>query len=566
MDESVTISSSDSDFLSSSIGSRSVSIERPGIWVWLSDHINKRRLTKKDISDLTNDPKDASPEIIGRSLFYLSSSWDPIEMETDLKSEANDEQSPVESISNWPGSINSKSTSNDESHHDQIDDSDKISLGINVDESKVNLISPNIINSNSRPSSRPVSIQRHSKRSSGSSEGSKGLNAEANAAIEQERYEMRRNRLLQELITTEEDYVRHLASVINGYMNLMKNDKPYPVPDDLRGGKARIVFGNIEAIYEWHRDYMVKEINKCVCKQGQLGPVFKRWLKKLNIYVVYCQNKNKSEFIVQQYLNNYFEDLRLHLGHQLRLPDLLIKPIQRIMKYQLILSNLLKYTQQAGLVNELNDLRSALQYMQAVPKTTNDMMALTRLAGYEGSIMAQGNLISQGILFVGQPSSILSASSSFSSFLLETESPNNSNDNNNNNNHLGNKLLRSISSNSTYSYQFKKRYVFLFDKMILICKMPKGHHAFSEYIYKFHLPMNKISALENFTTSQTKFQLTIENYSINGFIGGPNIVFKATSIDEKEKWTTCIQKILDRQSFFIKALISPIVHQKSIGT
>lgn len=26
-----------------------------------------------------------------------------------------------------------------------------------------------------------------------------------------------------------------------------------PKPDDLKGGKERMVFGNIEAIYEWHK-------------------------------------------------------------------------------------------------------------------------------------------------------------------------------------------------------------------------------------------------------------------------------------------------------------------------
>jgi hypothetical protein len=27
-----------------------------------------------------------------------------------------------------------------------------------------------------------------------------------------------------------------------------------PMPDDLKGGKERMVFGNVEAIYEWHRE------------------------------------------------------------------------------------------------------------------------------------------------------------------------------------------------------------------------------------------------------------------------------------------------------------------------
>uniref|UniRef100_T1KXC2 DH domain-containing protein n=1 Tax=Tetranychus urticae TaxID=32264 RepID=T1KXC2_TETUR len=595
-------SQSDSDDLNSSIGSRSGSIDKPGIWVWLADHLNKRRSSKKDITDLS-DTKVTSPETIGRSLFYLSSSWNPIELETDLK-EAN-AQSPVESLSKWSSSMNPES--NEEDYDDDqavvVEDDDEEDLNIeptneeiiddnchqeslfsssyeeksakseNIENESLPLtiieqdslmtdtkltnsndatsddnINVNNLNYFERPRSRPLSIQRNSKRSSG--------NDESNVNVERERYEMRRDRLLQELLTTEEDYVTHLDSIINGYIKQMKNNKPYPVPEDLKGGKARIVFGNIEAIYEWHRDYMVKEVRQCVSNKGPLGPVFKRWLKKLNIYVVYCQNKNKSEFIVQQYLNSYFEDLRLHLGHQLRLPDLLIKPIQRIMKYQLILSNLLKYTQQAGLVDELNDLRSALKYMQAVPKTTNDMMALTRLAGYEGSVMTQGNLIMQGILFVGQSPSLLTSSYELesSNFYSHDESK-----------HLSRKVLRSMSSVSTSSnYQLKKRYIFLFEKVMLVCKVPNRHHAFSEYIYKFHIPTNKISQLESdWTSDETKFSLTTENYHSNRF-DGPLIVFKAANFTEKLKWTNTIQKLLDRQLFFIRALVSPIVHQKSI--
>lgn len=45
------------------------------------------------------------------------------------------------------------------------------------------------------------------------------------------------------------------------------------------------------------------------------------------MYVVYCQNKPKSEFIVSEYIDTFFEELRQHLGHKLQLPDLLIKPV-----------------------------------------------------------------------------------------------------------------------------------------------------------------------------------------------------------------------------------------------
>ena len=54
------------------------------------------------------------------------------------------------------------------------------------------------------------------------------------------------------------------------------------------------------------------------------------------MYVKYCENKPKSEYLVSEYFE-YFEELRQFFGQKLQLPDLLIKPVQRIMKYQLLL-------------------------------------------------------------------------------------------------------------------------------------------------------------------------------------------------------------------------------------
>lgn len=92
--------------------------------------------------------------------------------------------------------------------------------------------------------------------------------------------------------------------------------------------------------------------------------------RRLHMYIVYCQNKPKSEHIVSEYIDTYFEvrlsdhfpppccprrgniqvmkclkkktfvahqDLKQRLGHRLQITDLLIKPVQRIMKYQLLL-------------------------------------------------------------------------------------------------------------------------------------------------------------------------------------------------------------------------------------
>lgn len=79
------------------------------------------------------------------------------------------------------------------------------------------------------------------------------------------------------------------------------------LPDDLKDGKHKIVFGNIEAIYEFHRDHFLSELERCLIEPQRLGPLFKRYERRLNMYVVYCQNKPRSEVIVSEYLDSYFE-------------------------------------------------------------------------------------------------------------------------------------------------------------------------------------------------------------------------------------------------------------------
>lgn len=60
---------------------------------------------------------------------------------------------------------------------------------------------------------------------------------------------------LNELVKTEEAYVADLAIVVEKYIAEIRNpNSDILIPEDLKSGKERMVFGNIEAIYEWHRE------------------------------------------------------------------------------------------------------------------------------------------------------------------------------------------------------------------------------------------------------------------------------------------------------------------------
>lgn len=68
------------------------------------------------------------------------------------------------------------------------------------------------------------------------------------------------------------------------------------------------------------------------------------------------------------------------------------------MKYQLLLKDILRYTERAQLNKERLDLMKAVEIMLVVPKSADDMMNVGRLNGFPGKLTAQGKLIKQGIL------------------------------------------------------------------------------------------------------------------------------------------------------------------------
>ena len=64
---------------------------------------------------------------------------------------------------------------------------------------------------------------------------------------------------MDEMITTEREYVRSLGYIIDSYFPEMERDN---LPQDLRG-KRNIIFGNLEKLYDFHCHYFLKELERC---------------------------------------------------------------------------------------------------------------------------------------------------------------------------------------------------------------------------------------------------------------------------------------------------------------
>ncbi|CAN8184293.1 unnamed protein product [Coccothraustes coccothraustes] len=321
----------------------------------------------------------------------------------------------------------------------------------------------------------------------------------------------RRHYVLQELVETERDYVRDLGYVVEGYMALMKEDG---VPDDMKG-KDKIVFGNIHQIYDWHRDFFLGELEKCLEDPEKLGSLFVKHERRLHMYIVYCQNKPKSEHIVSEYIDTFFEDLKQRLGHRLQLTDLLIKPVQRIMKYQLLLKDFLKYSKKANL--DTTELEKAVEVMCIVPKRCNDMMNVGRLQGFDGKIVAQGKLLLQDTFLVtDQDAGLLP--------------------------------------------RCKERRVFLFEQIVIFSELLDKKKGFSMpgFLFKNSIKVSCLSLEENVDSDPCKFALTSRTGDVT-----ETFILHSASPGVRQLWIHEINQILENQRNFLNALTSPIEYQRN---
>ncbi|XP_030722351.1 rho guanine nucleotide exchange factor 25 isoform X3 [Globicephala melas] len=320
--------------------------------------------------------------------------------------------------------------------------------------------------------------------------------------------------VLTELVETEKTYVDDLGQIVEGYMATMAAQG---VPENLRG-RDRIVFGNIQQIYEWHRDYFLQELQRCLKDPDWLAQLFIKHERRLHMYVVYCQNKPKSEHVVSEFGDSYFEELRQQLGHRLQLNDLLIKPVQRIMKYQLLLKDFLKYYSRAGM--ETEELEQAVEVMCFVPKRCNDMMTLGRLRGFEGKLTAQGKLLGQDTFWVTEPE-----------------------------------------AGGLLSSRGRERRVFLFEQIIIFSEaLGGGVRGGTQpgYVYKSSIKVSCLGLEGNLQGDPCRFALTSR-----GPEGGiQRYVLQTADPAVSQAWIKQVAQILESQRDFLNALQSPIEYQR----
>lgn len=142
--------------------------------------------------------------------------------------------------------------------------------------------------------------------------------------------------IIEELLENEIKYISHLRRGIEAYVIPFNS---VPLPDTLIG-KRLIIFSNIEKIHEFHERTFLPMLLDCGYDAEKIADVFTTTIEAhyFDRYIEFVQNKSKSAEICKK--NSYFF-MQLD-NDRLGVNSFLLQPIQRLPRYRLIVSELVK--------------------------------------------------------------------------------------------------------------------------------------------------------------------------------------------------------------------------------
>lgn len=296
--------------------------------------------------------------------------------------------------------------------------------------------------------------------------------------------------IMREMVQTERDYVASLEYVIENYIpELLRED----IPQALRG-QRNVVFGNIEKIHEFHSRHFLQELENNEKNPLSVGQSFLRHEKKFYLYALYNKNKPKSDSLMTEYGSAFFKTKQIQLGDKMDLASYLLKPVQRMGKYALLLQQLMK----ASGNKDSSDLSAAESMVRFQLRHGNDLLAMDSLRDCDVNLKEQGRLLRQNEFLVWQGK--------------------------------GKKCLR---------------HVFLFEELILFSKARRfpDRKNLDIYIYKNSIKTTDIGLTAKIGDSPTKFEIWFRKRKPND-----TFTLQPQSEEVKQVWVEELSSLLWKQA------------------
>ncbi|KAM4690214.1 pleckstrin homology domain-containing family G member 3 isoform 3-T3 [Rhinophrynus dorsalis] len=300
-------------------------------------------------------------------------------------------------------------------------------------------------------------------------------------------------RVVQEIIDTERMYVQHLRSIVEDYLGgIIDKQEFLPIKPE----QVCALFGNIEDIYELNSE-LLQDLDSCRDDPVAVANCFVEKSQDFDIYTQYCTNYPNSVATLTECMRNkvlakFFRDKQEMLNQSLPLGSYLLKPVQRILKYHLLLQEIAKHLDVK--VDGYEVVEEAIETMTGVAWYINDMKRKHEHAVRQQEI--------QSLLLNWKGLDL----TTYGELVLE-----------------GTFRVQRARSERTF---------FLFDKALFITKK-RGDH----FVYKTHIPCSSLMLIES-TRDSLCFSLTHYKNSKQ-----PHNV-QAKTVEEKRLWTHHIKKLI----------------------
>ncbi|XP_035826918.1 uncharacterized protein LOC101855581 isoform X2 [Aplysia californica] len=178
-------------------------------------------------------------------------------------------------------------------------------------------------------------------------------------------------RVVTEIIESERTYIASLEDIIHGYL------EPLETILNTRDAKKDIscLFSNIREIYKFGCIFLA-DLERTGSDPVKVAQCFVRHNKGFVIYTDYCTNYPRAVEVLTKFmqdpdLSELCKERQLALGHGLPLGAFLLRPVQRILKYHLLLQNIVKNCEKEG--QDASILEAAFQHMTQMAHHINEM-------------------------------------------------------------------------------------------------------------------------------------------------------------------------------------------------
>lgn len=300
------------------------------------------------------------------------------------------------------------------------------------------------------------------------------------------------DRVVMEIIETERMYVRDLRSIVEDYLAHIIDTGDLPIKPE----QVCALFGNIEDIYEFNSE-LLQSLDMCDNDPVAIARCFVIKREYFDIYTQYCTNYPNSVAALTDCMRNktlakFFRERQATLKRSLPMGSYLLKPVQRILKYHLLLQEIAKHFDPEEEGYEV--VEEAIYTMTGVAWYINDMKRK-----HEHAVRLQ----------------------EVQSLLINWKGPDLTT--------YGELVLE-----GTFRVHRAKneRTLFLFDRMLLITKR-RGEH----YVYKTHISCSTLMLIESAKDSLC-FSVTHYKHPKQ-----PHTV-QARTVEEKKLWAHHIKRLI----------------------